>query len=350
MSAERPNFVPQQPAEQPLVFPESFLEALKRERPDNFNWDRIEAAMDVLKGNKIAVAPTPPEPEPTESQKFWRDMYRSGNLTPYQKERQKVTVGQAIGMVKDAFTDPNLHGFEERVLTADLAIRGGSDKEYNQLGDIKHRVKRMGVMVGNTVPFTAFDIVTSIPSSFITEGLDIWLDKQKKASNGKAKKFVEGTWLGVKKVIDVQNDKDVTALGDMMVAKLTGEKGAWTHEAADKSADLVQTGWDEYLRDSINGPTIESIMRFLFQIPIAGAVIEQKWTRLSLWQEQSQLFKGMAKSFYMGIGTAIGVWRDVKSVKKEERKAPSARIARGAWRLVLKLFKINLPPATSASE
>lgn len=332
MSAERPAFEPQAPVEPPLVLPESFLKAIKRERPDNFNWDRIEAAMDVLKGDKIAVAPTPPEPEPTEKQKFWRDMYRSGKLTPYQKDRP----GISWEAMKMAWSDPQTQGETSKIMAVDMAIRGGADKEYNQIGDMNQRLKRMAVMVGNVAPFMTFDIVTSIPSGLIFEYMEprMKVDAKNVPADGKKvnpERLKNSVWGGAKKIIEVQNDKVVTALGDMLVHKLTGEKGAWVHDAADKSADLGQTASEDYLKDVINGPVLESAARFLYQIPVVGALIEQGYTRLSLLQEKSQLNKGIAKSFYMGIGTLFYVLRGLKYVNTEQKKAPSTRISHWLW-------------------
>lgn len=328
MSAERLSFQPQKPAEPPLVLPESFLEAIKRERPDNINWDRIDEAVAVLK--------KPPEPEPTEKQKFWRDMYRSGKLTPYQKDRPWLGWQAA----KDAWNNPELQGETSRIMALDMAIRGGADKEYNQLGDMGHRAKRMAVMAGNVVPFTAFDIVTGIPSALLFEYLEA-------KNKGKPKQTLEqykqdpdrlkDTLVGgAKKIIEVENDKVVTALGDILAHKLTGERGAWTHEAADKSADLLGTAAEDRFKDVINGPVLESLARILYQIPVAGALIEQGYTRLSLLQEKSQLNKGIAKSFYMGIGLTIHLWRGLHiKLKDPEYKlapqTPSSRIAHWIW-------------------
>jgi len=274
-------------------------------------------------------------------QQFFRDMYRTGNLSPYQRERPGIDLKK----VGEAWNDPETQGVKSRIMAVDLALRGGADKEYNKLGDLNRRLQRMGVMGANLVPYFVFDVVTSIPAGLITEYLDLSKDVRSKRSDVptaeqiKADKWADAAWNGLKKNIDVLNDKVVTALGDIMVTKLTGEKGGWTHEAADKSADLLQTAMDDYVKDAVNGPVLESVMRTMFQVPVVGAVIEQGWTRLSLLQEKSQLNKGIAKAFYMGIGYAIGVYRDVKSVPHEKKYAPSTRLSRGFWKLIEPRFR-----------
>jgi len=324
---------------------ESFFEALKRERPDGINWDRVDLAVAVLKGEKEAVTPKPPEPEPTESQKFWRDMYRTGKLSPYQKDRPPVEWSALIDFGKKYFGHPiefYKNGGKD-IMDLDMRLRGGADKEYNQLGDMSQRAKRMLVMAGNVVPFMTFDIVTSIPSGLMFEYLEPRMKEDKKNVPAEDRKLhpervKNSLWGGAKKIIEVQNDKVVTALGDLWVQKFTGEKSGWIHEAADKSADLGQTASEDYLKDVINGPVLESVARFIFQIPIAGALFEQGFTRLSLLQEKSQLHKGIAKSFYMGVGTIFYILRGLKYKETDEKKAPSTRIAHKIWsrmRLVL---------------
>lgn len=328
--------------EPPVVIPESFFEALKRERPDGINWDRADLAVAVLRGEKDAVAPKPPEPEPTESQLFWRDMYRTGKLSPYQKDRPKVEWSALVDFGKKYFGHPiefYTTGGKD-IMELDMKLRGGADKEYNQLGDMSKRATRMAVMAGNVVPFMVFDIATGIPSGLLFEYLEEKSSGKPKLTLNQYKVYpdrLKDTLLGgAKKIIEVENDKVVTALGDIVVHKLTGEKGAWTHEAADKSADLLGTAAEDRFKDVINGPVLESLSRLLYQIPVAGALIEQGFTRLSLLQEKSQLSKGIAKSFYMGIGLSIYLWRGLHIKLKDPNyrftpQAPSAHIAHWIW-------------------
>lgn len=327
----------------PAVIPESFVEALKRERPDGINWDRAELAVAVLKGEKDAVTPKPPEPEPTESQKFWRNMYQTGELSPYQKNRGPMKWDAAKKALVEEFTNPMkfIKNYSKHIRAIDIDLRGGVD-----IGGGKVRLQRMAVMAGNMVPFIAFDIATSLPSGLIFEYLDPRMKEDKKnVSFEKGKSHPErvknSLWGGAKKIIEVQNDKVVTALGDLWVQKLTGEKGGWIHEAADKSADLGQTASEDYLKDVINGPVLESVARFIFQIPIAGALFEQGFTRLSLLQEKSQLNKGIAKSFYMGIGTIFYVLRGLKYKEIDEKKSPSTWLAHKIWSRVRPILDRN---------
>lgn len=319
MSAERPTMETGKLEGSLRAIPETFKKVLDDVKPEGLDWQRIEAAMDVLKGEKIAVTPKPPEPEPTESQRFFRDMYRSGKLTPYQKERP----GIRVEAVSEAWKNPQSQGTDSRIMAVDMALRGGADKEYNQLGDMGHRAKRIAVMTGTIVPNFLFDVATSIPSAFLIESAKL-------KGNKESKTFMTGL-SGLTKVIEVANDKAVTALNDMAVQKLTGEKGGWTHEGPDKLADTLQTALDDRFKDAVNGPVLESVSRMLFQVPVIGALIEQGWTRVSLLQETSPLHKGLAKAVYMGVGVAWGVWREVKNVDKNPKASPSARISRWLW-------------------
>ena len=319
MNTERPT-INREVAQSLRAVPESLRNVFDDLKPEGFEWDRIEAAMDVLKGEKVAVSPKPPEPEPTESQKFFRDMYRSGQLTPYQKDRP----GIELKKIKEAWTHPETQGQTSRIMAVDLAIRGGADKAYNQLGPVGHRAKRMAVMAGTIVPNFFFDVATSIPSAFLIEFA--------KLKGNKDSKTLQTGLSGLTKVIEVANDKAVTALNDMAVQKLTGEKGGWTHEGPDKLADTLQTALDDRFKDAVNGPVLESASRMLFQLPVIGAVIEQGWTRVSLLQERSPLHKGLAKAIYMGVGVAWGVWREVKNTDKNPKVSPSAQISRWLWR------------------
>lgn len=323
-------------AERPISsVSETMLVAMTTEHPEQLRADRVEDAMSVLKGEKDAVVPKPPEPEPTKKQLFWRDIYRSGKLTPYQKDRP----GIKLSAIAEAWRTPETQNEKSRIMAVDMAIRGGADKEYNQLGDMTLRVKRMGTMAVNSVPFFVFDVVTSIPAGLVNEYAKKWVEKNTHLKD-RDKRLVNGLFTGTSKIIDVQNDKVVTALGDMLVDNLAGEKSSFTHEVWDKMADLVQTAADDYMKDAVNGPVLESINRALYQIPVAGALWEQLWTRVSLAQEKSQLNKGIAKSFYMGIGTAIGTYRELKKQEIDMKKAPSTKISLAIWKKINpRLFK-----------
>lgn len=323
--------------ETPVVIPESFFEALKRERPDGLNWDRVDAAVSVLKGEKEAVMPKSPEPEPTESQKFWRDMYRTGKLYPYQKDRPGVN----LSAVAEAWKNPQSQGVDSKIMAVDLALRGGADKEYNQLGDIEKRATRMGVMALNTIPAIGMDIVTSIPSNlgkrYIEHVLDVKSNIEGATDEQKEKiKKQKASLIGLNKMFEVMNDKNVTATGDWWVRKLTGEKDGWTGESDDKLADLITSAAKDKYEDFINGPTIESIMHIVYEIPIVGAMWEQGWTRLSVFQSDGPFHKGNMKGIFMGVGYLIGALRG-----KGEGKSPSQSLADSIWGKVFPQWPIN---------
>lgn len=268
-------------------------------------------------------------------QQYWRNMYQTGELSPYKKDRAPVKFDAVRDATYEAITEPvkAIKNIGKHIRAIDIDFRGGVD-----IGDTKVRLQRMAIMVGNIVPFLAFDIATSIPSGLIFEYVDprMKVDAQNIPADGQKfhpERVKNSVWSSAKKIIEVQNDKVVTALGDMWVYRLTGEKGAWVHEAADKSADFGQTAAEDYLKDVINGPVLESAARFVFQIPVAGALFEQFWTRLSGLQERSQLNKGIAKSFYMGAGTLIYVLRGLKHQTADNKKrAISAEISYWLWK------------------
>lgn len=319
MNVERPIFESKpSPLEPPLVLPEAFVDALRKEQPDGLKWDRMDGAIAVLKGEKDAVEPKVEE-KPTEVQKYWRDMYRTGKLSPYQKDRPGLS-WEAISM---AWIDPQTQGETNRFMAVDMAMRGGADKEYNQLGDMGHRAERMAVMTANVAPYLAFDVLTSIPASLVIEA-----GYEKALKSQKANQAFRGAVSGLRKIDEVANDKVVTAMSDIIVRKMTGEKGGWVHEAPDKLADTLQTALPDYYKDMVNGPVLQSVSQAAFNVPIAGALFEQIWTRVSLWQEQSQLNKGLAKSLYMGVGTAWGVWRELENNEARPKRAWSSVIAR----------------------
>lgn len=334
--------------ETPVVIPESFFEALKRERPDGINWERANLAVAVLKGEKDAVTPKPPEPEPTESQKFFREMYRTGKLSPYQgNNRPKINLKNGI----EAWKNPQTQGVESKIMALDLALRGGADKEYNQLGDMSKRATRMAVMVGNMVPFTIFDILTSIPGNLFLKGVEIYKarhnDGKGKGNNDQQVRLttIAGALDGPRRVFEILNDKITTAFGDKLVQTLTGEKGGWIHESSDKTGDFLDGAVGMYYEDAVNGPMVESAMRFMYEIPVFGALVEQGWTKLSAWQEQSPFSKAFGKAIFGGMGTMFGTINKLHEIDKKyllkekykEPKSPSVRISNAIWSVFVKL-------------
>lgn len=337
MSAERLSLEPHSPQNASWALPESFRKAVEDMKPDGLDWSRIEAAMDVLRGEKEAVTPKPPEPEPTEEQKYQRDMYRSGKLTPYQKDRPWLGLQAA----KDAWNSPELQGETSRLMAADMALRGGADKEYNQLGDWSHRKERIGAMVKNMGPNILFDIVSSLPYNFgrklLDKIIDVNLEKAKALpeSDNNKKALIKKYELqhnavkAVDRLGEVYNDKDITARGDRLMREKTGEQGWFTGEASDKLNDLLTSAFKEYIEDFVNGPTIESAFRIIYQVPIIGALVEQGWTRWTNFQSKDQFHKGRLKAVYVSIGMFIGLMRKVD--EKKQRWTPSALIVDGVW-------------------
>ncbi len=272
--------------EQPVVIPESFFEALKREKPDGINWDRVDAAVSVLKGEKDAVAPKLPEPEPTESQKFWRKMFDKGDQELYNRQKGPVK----FDALKEAFANPASKSIGEHIMAIDKDFRGGRDA-----GDVKERLQRISTLLGVLGLFTAFDWGTS-------KAIEKPFNKIFPIFNASDKQYM-AMREALKKVLEVMNDKYASVLGNMLIEKLTGKRG-FIHEVADKGADTITVGidgWDDW----VNGSTLESAQRILFQIPIAGALLEQGLTRLSMFQEKSPLHTVTGKMIYMGFGVLL---------------------------------------------
>lgn len=332
--------------------PASWEEAVKSGKFEAVDWERVEAAMSVLSGEKIAVTPKPPEPEPTDSQKFWREMYRTGKLSPYQKDRPKMSWKSA----KDAWNNPQSQGVDSKIMAVDLALRGGADKDYNQLGDMSKRATRMAVMAGNMVPFTAFDILTSIPGNLFLAGVDKYKElhaANKTLENAQERAVrlatISGALDGPRRLFEILNDKMTTALGDKLVQTLTGEKGGWIHESSDKTGDFLDGAVGMYYEDAVNGPVVESTMRFMYEFPVFGALVEQGWTKLSALQEQSPFSKAWGKAIFGGLGTMIGTFNKLREADKKvalkdnyiEPKSPSRRMSEATMNFLVKLFTSN---------
>ncbi|MEK7577692.1 MAG: hypothetical protein AAB492_03720 [Patescibacteria group bacterium] len=319
--------------ETPVVIPESFFEALQREKPDGLNWDRVDLVVSVLKGEKDAVAPKAPEPEPTEWQAFFREMYQTGDRSPYKQKRGPVK----FDALKDVFTNPTSKTIGEHIMAIDKDFRGGVE-----IGDMKTRGMRAAVMVGNMVPNIALDILTSLPPNLIEKILknplkDELKTKHKQAEGEQMKSISEANPLGevsdetqqaIKKLnskidyinaggklFEVMNDKNITAVGNTIMRQATGDKGWFTSEASDKLNDLLTYGFKDKIEDVSNGPTLESVFRIVYQVPVIGALVEQGWTRWSNFQSFNEYSKGNLKAAYVAVGLLIGAYRDVDNQK-----------------------------------
>jgi len=329
MSPERPQFEARQPIEPPLVLPEAFIDALKNERPDNLNWDRIDEAVAVLK--------KPPEPEPTKSQAFFREMYQTGDKSPYKVKRGPVKFNALKVALKEEFTHPIefVKHAGEHIMAVDKDFRGGVE-----IGDMKTRATRAAVMVGNMVPNIALDILTSIPPNLLEKAAKEHLNGKLKVATGmdigdkdrepliSKLNFQIAAVSAAGRTGEVMNDKNVTAFGNTIMRRLTGERTGWfTGESSDKLNDLLTAGYRESVEDFVNGPTLESALRILYQVPVAGALVEQVWTRWTNFQSKSEYHKGNLKGVYAGIGLLIWLLRGVQA----DSKTPSWRITNAIW-------------------
>ncbi len=373
MNVEAPTYAPPvepvRPADNAFVLPEAFIERLKAERPDGLNWDRIDEAVAILK--------KPPEPEPTEWQKFFREMYQTGDKSPYKVKRGPIKFDAWKVAIKEEFTNPVafIKHAGDHVMAIDKDFRGGVE-----IGDMKTRATRAVVMVGNMVPNIALDIVTSLPPNLLEkatvdhlrkdlskaqdaakvdkqsqkEGIlaqAVASQKMETVADEKIPKEVEeliekiqippklqesinaltGQIGGVKlfwRMTEVMNDKNVTAFGNTIQRHLTGEKGWFTSEASDKLNDLLTAAFKDVAEDFLNGPTIESLFRIAYQVPVFGALFEQVWTRWSNFQSYNEYTKGNLKGAYAGIGAAIGYMRDVDN---KTNYTPSHWLTNKTW-------------------
>lgn len=326
--------IEQSPERQGAV-PQSILDVMTETFRGSVDAKRISDAMSVLTGEKEAVTPKAPEPEPTKSQKFWREMYQSGDKSPYKVKRGPVK----FDALKEVFTDPSSKTFGEHIMAIDKDFRGGVE-----IGDMKTRATRAAVMIGNMVPNIALDTGSSLIPNLIEKSLKDPLKSELKIKNDLADQErintrTEGKPLGevseatkqdIKKLranigyinaggklFEVMNDKSVTAFGNTIMRTATGEKGWFTCEASDKLNDLLTYGFGDKIEDVSNGPTVESIFRIAYQVPIFGALIEQVWTRWSNFQSSNEYSKGNLKAVYVAIGLAIGAYRDVDNRPKK---------------------------------
>lgn len=226
----------------------------------------------------------------------WQKVFQVGDYSPYNKNKKVPAFDALREATYEAINKPGefiTHvGSHVRKIDADL--RGGTD-----IGGAKERLERVAALSGVIALFTAFDYATSKPIEKLLP-----LKKERDGVKlGPDDLRYNAKIGGLKKIIDVMNDKYATALGNLMVEKLSGKRG-FIHEVADKGADTLQVGFDN-LNDLVNGATLESYMRIFSQLPIAGALFEQAMTRISMWQEKSSIHTATGKMLYMGLGIFI---------------------------------------------
>jgi len=242
--------------------------------------------------------------------KHWEKVFQVGEHSPYQERTIQWDAFREAW--HESIQNPGafLRNFGEHVHKVDTGLRGGKD-----YGSAIERMERVATYAGMIALFTAFDYATSKPfEKFfkINKNPMHPLDMRNNARVG-----------AVKKIIEVMNDKYATALGNLVVQKLSGKRG-YIHEVADKGADTLQVGWDEF-NDLVNGATLESYMRILFQIPVAGALFEKLVTKTSMWQEKSSLHTATGKMLYMGLGVFI---RDNRKAGKMDEEFMANLLAR----------------------
>ena len=203
-----------------------------------------------------------------------------------------------------------IKNFGEHVRKIDYEFRGEKDA-----GGAEERLERVGALLGVIAVFTAFDWATS----FWKDDESLFFGKVPRETGDPAR---DGNIAAFTKLVEVMNDKYATALGNMLGERLSGKRG-FIHEVSDKGADTLTVGLKDKYEDLVNGPNLEAVQRILFQIPIAGALLEQGTTRLSLWQEKSSLHTATGKMFYMALGAYLFTRRGVKELiarKKQQRQ------------------------------
>lgn len=283
MNAERPSF-----EKQPQAIPESVLETFTSELKNSVEWKRIEDAMSVLKGEKEAVLPKAPEPEPTDSQKFWRKMFDVDN-TPYSKEFRPMKK-EAF----EAFTHELTHDFPNAVRNIAHHIHAiDTDIRGRDAGGAKERVQRVATMLGVFTLFTAFDAGTSRPVQVLQKK---YFPKKGDPTSKRNARIDLGL-----KFVEVLNDKLATAYGDVLVSKLAGKKSFFTTEPTDKLADVGNVAFPKF-EDLVNGPTLEALARILYQYPILGAYFEQFVAGIARVQGRDGVSKGIGKAMFMAWG------------------------------------------------
>lgn len=221
----------------------------------------------------------------------WQKVFQVGEFTPYQKKEIKWDALRNAWYASLINPAEFLAHIAEHIRNIDIDLRGGKD-----IGGAKERLERVGALIGVIALFTAFDYATSKPFEKmfpLNKGEHISADELR----------MNARMGALKKIIEVMNDKYATALGNMFVEKLSGKRG-FIHEVADKGADTLQVGFDE-ANDLVNGATLESYMRILFQVPVAGALFEQAITRLAMLQEKSSIHTATGKMLYMALGVYI---------------------------------------------
>lgn len=247
--------------------------------------------------------------------KHWEKVFQVGEHSPYDKNKKPPQFDALREALYEAIYKPGafVTHMGQHVRKIDADFRGGKD-----IGGAKERLERVAALSGVVALFTAFDYATSKP----LEKLFPVIKKDAKLMTPDDLRF-NARVGGMKKIVEVLNDKYATALGNMLVEYLSGKRG-YIHEVADKGADTLQVGFEK-TNDLVNGATLESYMRILSQVPIAGALFEQVVTRLSMLQEKSSLHTATGKMLYMGLGVFIRNNREADKMDGAELSGLLAR-------------------------
>lgn len=248
--------------------------------------------------------------------KHWEKVFQVGEYSPYDKNKKPPQFDALREALYESLYAPGafVSHLGQHVRKIDADFRGGKD-----IGGTKERLERVAAFSGVIALFTAFDYATSKP----LEKLFPVIKKSDSHSLTPDDLRFNARVGGLKKVVEVLNDKYATALGNMFVEHLSGKRG-YIHEVADKGADTLQVGF-ENTNDLVNGATLESYMRIISQVPIAGALFEQLVTRLSMLQEKSSLHTATGKMLYMGLGVFIRNNREADKMDGAELSGLLAR-------------------------
>jgi hypothetical protein len=236
-------------------------------------------------------------------QTHWQKIFQTDGYNLYDRERKPVKWNAFREACYESMTDPVkfIKNFGEHIQKIDYEFRGEKDA-----GNLKERAERIAVMLGIIGAFTTFDRATS----FWIGEKSLFFGKVPRHTDDRARDAGVAAFV---KLAEVMNDKYASALANMTVERLSGKRG-FVHEVADKGADTLTVAVMEKLEDWVNGPNLEAAQRILFQIPIAGALLEQGFTRLSLLQEKSSIHTATGKMFYMALGTYFFTRRNVKEL------------------------------------
>lgn len=312
------NKEPVKPQERPsVVIPESFFAALQRERPDGLNWDRIDAAVAVLKGEKEAVTPKPPEPEPTRQQQWLRKVLETGDQSPL---IVRDVNWDALNTAVKEFREKPGDFFKKQMWDMDKALRGGRD-----LKGWKERGERVGVFGVIMAAAMAMDLVMSdsvLNPVFAKRenGQRVRLSQKDGASQlhkwfGQPKYEWAKYGRGKAKLLSYFTDKFVVNGVNFLLQKATADKTKLVREFTEQIGDFGNIISDPY-DDLVNGTSVEMVVRILSQVPLLGAPVEQIFARINKGIETNAITKLTGKAVSIGAGVLVKEYIDDKWPKR----------------------------------